>query len=83
MRQCSGHRQISQWVYEQMAARLDASDLPGMMASLNERVVRKGCKALTTAVVLSYYRDLQHVYYCYAGHPPMLRRSISALERDC
>ncbi|MCH7721484.1 MAG: serine/threonine-protein phosphatase [Planctomycetes bacterium] len=46
-----------------------------MMASLNERVVRKGFKALTTAVVLSYYRDLQQVYYCYAGHPPMLTRS--------
>ena len=67
--------QISQWVYEQMAAKLDESDLPGMMASLNERVVRKGFKALTTAVVLSYYRDLQQVYYCYAGHPPMLTRS--------
>ena len=67
--------QIGQWVYEQMAARLDQSDLPGMMASLNERVVRKGFKALSTAVVMSYYQDLQQVYYCYAGHPPMLTRS--------
>lgn len=66
---------IGQWVYEQMAARLDQSDLPGMMASLNERVLRKGFKALSTAVVMSYYQDLQQVYYCYAGHPPMLTRS--------
>ena len=68
--------QISRWVYEQMAARLDESDLPAMMASLNERIVQKGFKALTTAIVLSYYRDLKHVYYCYAGHPPMLTRSL-------
>ena len=68
--------QIGQWVYEQMAAKLDEWDLTGMMASLNERVVRMGLKALTTAVVLSYYRDLKHVYYCYAGHPPMLVRSL-------
>lgn len=68
--------QIGQWAYEQMAAKLDESDLPGMMASLNERVVRKGFKALTTAVVLSYYRDLKQVYFCYAGHPPMLMRSL-------
>ncbi len=67
--------QISRWVYEQMAARLDESDLPAMMANLNERIVQKGPKALTTAIVLSYYRDLRHVYYCYAGHPPMLTRS--------
>lgn len=66
---------IGQWVYEQMAARLDESDLPGMMANLNERTMQKGFQALTTAVVLSYYRDLKHVYFCYAGHPPMLVRS--------
>ncbi len=68
--------QIGQWVYEQMAAKLDEFDLTGMMASINERVVRMGLKALTTAVVLSYYRDLKHVYFCYAGHPPMLMRSL-------
>lgn len=67
--------QIGQWVYEQMVAKLDEFDMPGMMVSLNQRVVRKGFKALTTAVVLSYYHDLHQVYYCYAGHPPMLTRS--------
>ncbi len=68
--------EVGRWIYEQMAARLDESDLPGMMAHLNEHVARrKGISAMTTAVVLSYYRDLKHVYYCYAGHPPILTRS--------
>lgn len=68
--------QIGQWVYEQMAAKLDESDLPGMMANLNERVVRKGLNALTTAVVLSYSRDLKRVCSCNAGHAPMLMHSL-------
>ncbi len=66
--------QISQWVYEEMAARLDQPDLPAMMARLNSRVMRTDFRAMTTAVVLSYYRDLQQVFYCYAGHPPILAR---------
>lgn len=74
--------QVGQWVYEQMAAKLNEPDLPGMMANLNERVVRKGFKALTTAVVLSYYRDLKHVYFCYAGHPPMLTRSLDGVWNE-
>lgn len=74
--------EVGRWVYEQMAAMLDESDLPGMMANLNGRVVRKGFNALTTAVVLSYYRDLKHLYYCYAGHPPVLIRSRVAEWHD-
>ena len=67
--------QISQWVYEVMAARLDEPDLPAMMAHLNLHVMRTDFRAMTTAVVLSYYRDLNQLFYCYAGHPPILARS--------
>ncbi len=66
--------QVSQWFYREMADRLDDPDLPGMVSDLNECVRTRGLSALTTAVVLSYYADLRHVYYCYAGHPPMLVR---------
>lgn len=65
---------ISRWVYEQMAAQLDESDLPRLMARLNARFVQEELRALTTALVLSYHRDLHRMYYCYAGHPPALRR---------
>lgn len=68
--------QIGEWLYDEMAMTLDESDLPGMMARLNERIVRNGIDAPTTAVVLAYYRELNRVYFCYAGHPPMLRRSL-------
>lgn len=66
--------QISQWVYEQMTTRLDDPDLPGLLSELNNRVVTRGFQALTTAAVASYYVDLKQMYYCYAGHPPMLVR---------
>ena len=74
--------EVSQWVYELMAARLDEADLPGMMARLNTWVMRKKLKAMTTAIVLSYYRDLKQVYYCYAGHPPVLVRSGNGRWRE-
>ncbi len=66
---------ISEWVYQQMATRLDDPDLPGMMADLNTRIIRRDYQSITTAVVLSFYRDLKHAYFCYAGHPPMLMRA--------
>jgi len=56
--------QVGQWVYEQLAAKLDESDLAVMMANLNERIVEKGLEALTTAVVLSYSRNLKRVCCC-------------------
>ncbi len=73
---------MSQWVYEEMAARLDEPDLPALMAHLNSRVVRTDFRAMTTAVVVSYYRDLKQVYFCYAGHPPMLTRSRDGEWRE-
>lgn len=66
---------VGQWVYQEMASRLDEADLPGMMAALNRRVMQADDPTMTTALVVSYYRDIGRVYYCYAGHPPILRRA--------
>ncbi len=66
--------EVSQWVYDELSAHLDDPDLPGMLSSLNGRVLTRGIGAMTTAVVISYYVDLKQVYFCYAGHPPMLIR---------
>lgn len=63
---------ISQWVYDQLVMRLDNPDLPGLVSELNRGVMGKGIGGMTTAVIMSYYRNLEHLYYCYAGHPPML-----------
>ena len=70
--------EVSQWVFEQMAARLDDPDLPGMVSHLNRQVVARGFGAMTTAIVISYYVDLKHLYYCSAGHPPILRAADDA-----
>jgi sigma-B regulation protein RsbU (phosphoserine phosphatase) len=70
--------QISQWVYDQLADRMDDPDQPALLSDLNNLVVDRGFGAMTTAVVLSYYLENRHVYYCYAGHPAMLSRNGGA-----
>jgi sigma-B regulation protein RsbU (phosphoserine phosphatase) len=44
--------------------------------------VDHGYEALTTAVIVSYYLKNNHLYYSYAGHPPMLAQSGSSSWHD-
>ena len=50
---------------------------PALMSSLNDRVAVRGYGAITTAALVSYYLHNRHMYYCYAGHPPMLSPDAS------
>ncbi len=70
--------QVSQWVYDQLAARMDDPDQPALLSDLNNRIADRGFGAMTTAVVLSYSLENRHVYFCYAGHPAMLSRNGGA-----
>ena len=64
--------QLGQWLHDEMAARLDDPDLSSFMADLNQRACGVKFGRFATAVAISYYRDLGQVYFCNAGHPPML-----------
>ncbi len=68
--------EVSQWIYEEMAARLDDPDLPAMLSELNGRLEDRGFRNITTATVLSYYVDLKDLYFCSAGHFPVLARGV-------
>lgn len=70
-----GVSQISEWVYGQLQDHVNDTDQPAMMTELNNRIVEKGFSAMTTAVIITYYRPEHRVYFSYAGHPPMLARS--------
>lgn len=69
--------QVGEWVYEELAKRMHDLDQPGMLADLNTLANDQGRGAMTTAVVMAYYIGNRHVYYSYAGHPPMLARAGS------
>jgi len=74
--------QMGQWVYHQVEAHMGDIDQPEMMRDLNDRVTGKGFDAITTAVIVSYHLPDRQVFYSYAGHPPMLRRSADGLWRE-
>src|SRR5215472_9784988 len=53
--------------------RIAIADVRGhVLGDLNEIVYTRGFSAITTAVIATLHRDKGLLYYCYAGHPPMM-----------
>jgi phosphoserine phosphatase RsbU/P len=79
-----GHGQevseISEWVYDALALRMNNPAGNDLLADLNHKISEREWDAITTAAVLSIYREDSNLYVAYAGHPPLLirRRSESA-----
>jgi len=63
---------ISRSIYEEMAARIDEPDLPAMVRELNERIIADDGPVLTTGLFTSYRVDLRTLWFCDAGHYPIL-----------
>ncbi len=74
----SGHgpavSDMSQWIYDSLAARMDSAEGSEVLADLNRLAADRGYKALTTAVVVTLDRPESKLYFAYAGHPPMFLR---------
>lgn len=68
---------MSEWVYEAMAARMNNPAGDDLLEDLNHRIIERGLDAMTTAAILSFYRDDSSLYVSYAGHPPLLMRRRS------
>lgn len=77
----SGHgpavTDVSQWIYDSLAARMNSAEGNEVLADLNRLAAERGYKALTTAVVVTFYRPDSHLYFAYAGHPPAFVRRTS------
>ncbi len=69
---------IGRWVHDELVKGMDDPVLANLLAELNSRVVRRGLRAMTTAVALSYDVVERHLEYGYAGHPPILIRHAGA-----
>lgn len=73
-----GHGQevseVSNWVYDALAVRMNHQFGGDMLADLNRKIAEREWDAITTAAVLSFYRDDSSLYVAYAGHPPLLMR---------
>ena len=64
--------QLSEWLYGSLETRMNDADGGRVLGDLNEIVCTRGFSAITTAVVATLHRDKGLLYYCYAGHPPLM-----------
>lgn len=63
---------VSQWLYDSLAARMNSRRGQRVLADLNAEAEEYGEQAISTAVVIGYYRWTGRLYFAYAGHPPAL-----------
>lgn len=73
----------SRWLHDALVAWMNRTEGDGLLEHLNRLAVAHGEGALTTAAVVAFYRHDSHLYYSYAGHPPLLvrRRATRRWER--
>ena len=64
--------QLSEWLYGSLEARMNDADGAHVLRDLNEIIRTRGFSAITTAVIATLHRDKGLLYYCYAGHPPLM-----------
>jgi len=63
--------EISAWVYESLVKRMSNLEGNGVLAELNDKLQGRGLEAMTTAAVVAFYTGNHHLYFSYAGHPPL------------
>ncbi len=63
---------VSQWLYDALAAHMSDLSCDGVLTELNRLASGHGIRALTTAAVLGFYTGDSNLYYAYAGHAPLL-----------
>lgn len=67
---------VSEWLYESLRRRINELAGSAVLADLNDLAVERGLEALTTAAVVTVYRDGGQANFAYAGHhPAKLRRT--------
>jgi sigma-B regulation protein RsbU (phosphoserine phosphatase) len=69
---------VSEWLYEELAAHMNALEGDRILTTLNHAACARGLEALTTAAVIGFYRGNSHLYFAYAGHPPLYLRRAGA-----
>ncbi len=65
---------IGGWIHDELVSGMNDPILANLLSDLNDRVVARGLKAMTTAAVISYDLQTRRLEYGYAGHPPILVR---------
>jgi sigma-B regulation protein RsbU (phosphoserine phosphatase) len=64
----------SEWMCELLRDKMNNVQGDEILSDLNEAAVDYGYKALTTAVVVGWYREQKKLFFSYAGHHPAFVR---------
>ncbi len=63
---------VSHWVYQSLKDHLNDPLGSQVVKNLNNTVEKRGFQAMTTIVLASIVLRDGHLYFTYAGHPPMM-----------
>jgi len=74
--------QLSEWLYNSLESRMNDSNGGGVLEDLNDIVRGRGFEAITTAAIATLHRDKGELYYCYAGHPPLMLGQVGQVWRE-
>jgi serine phosphatase RsbU (regulator of sigma subunit) len=74
--------QLSEWLYNSLESRMNDSNGGGVLEDLNDIVRGRGFEAITTAAIATIHRDKGELYYCYAGHPPLMLGRLGQVWRE-
>lgn len=70
----------SEWMRDSLRDKMNNVQGNEILADLNVAAVEYGYKALTTAVVIGWYREQKNLFFSYAGHHPVfVRRKTDTL----
>ena len=71
---------VSQWLYDILELHMNDTGCDRLLSELNRAAVKRGIRALTTAVVVGFYTADSNLYFAYAGHGPVLLRRKDTTE---
>ena len=72
--------ELSGWVYDTLQEHMNRLDGSQVLVGLNSLISSRGFEALTTAVVVAFYLRTSKLYFCYAGHTPVLLKRCNAKQ---
>ena len=63
---------ISQWLYNSLAARMNSANGNDVLSDLNKASIEKVYEAMSTATIAAFYSENGTLFFSYAGHHEIL-----------
>ncbi len=64
--------EVSQFIYDALGAHMNDASGDELLKEVNAIAAERGIQAMTTAAVVAFFKENNHLFYAYAGHYPVL-----------